>query len=216
MTETIKLEAELRDGAGKGAARATRRAGRVPAVIYGDKKEPVLISLDPKVLSRELHRGGFMSHLVDIQVGKTSHHTLPRDVQFHPVTDEVLHVDFQRVTSKTVTHVEVAVVFDNADKAPGIKRGGVLNIVRHELELVCGADNIPQSIHIDLSGLQIGDSIHISSVKLPQGVQPAIADRDFTIATIVAPTVVKEDVTDAEAPTAEPAPAPVAEAKAEE
>ncbi len=199
MTETITLEAELRTGGGKGPARATRRAGRVPAVIYGDKKEPVLISLDPKVLSRELHRGGFMSRLVDIKIDGTSHHTLPRDVQFHPVTDTPLHVDFVRVTGATRTHVEVHVVFDNADKSPGIKRGGVLNIVRHELELVCGADNIPESIHVDLSGTEIGDSIHISAVALPAGVSPAIADRDFTIATIAAPTIAVDPAAETEA-----------------
>jgi large subunit ribosomal protein L25 len=194
MTETITLEAELRTGGGKGPARATRRAGRVPAVIYGDKKEPLLISLDPKVLSREMHRGGFMTRLVDIKLDGASHHTLPRDVQLHPVTDIPLHVDFVRVTSATRTHVDVAVVFENADKSPGLKRGGVLNIVRHELELVCGADNIPDSIHVDLSGTEIGDSIHISAVTLPAGVTSAIADRDFTIATIAAPTVSTEEL----------------------
>jgi large subunit ribosomal protein L25 len=158
-------------------------------VIYGDKKEPIMISLDPKVLNRELHRGGFMTRLVDIKLDGASHHTLPRDVQLHPVTDLPLHVDFVRVTSATRTHVSVAVVFDNADQAPGIKHGGVLNIVRHELALICGADNIPESIHVDLTGHEIGDTIHISAVKLPAGVTAAIADRDFTIATIAAPTV---------------------------
>jgi large subunit ribosomal protein L25 len=193
MADIITLEAQPRDRVGKGAARATRRAGLVPAVIYGDKKEPVTISLDPKPLTRIYLRGGFMAHLVDLKLDGATHRTLPRDVQLHPVTDEILHVDFVRVGSGTRTHVSVAVSFENQDKSPGLKRGGVLNIVRHEVELVCAADAIPERLVVDVSGYDIGDSIHISAVKLPEGTVTAIADRDFTIATIAPPTVRSEE-----------------------
>jgi large subunit ribosomal protein L25 len=192
MTEIVTLEAELRDRAGKGAARATRRDGRVPAVIYGDKQEPIMISLDPKVLGREMHRGGFFGRLVDVKLDGKTHRTLPRDVQLHPVTDVPLHVDFVRVNATTKIHVAVAVAFENHEQSPGLKKGGVLNVVRHEIELICAANNIPDRLHIDLTGHEIGDSIHISALKLPEGVAPAIADRDFTIATIAAPTVAQD------------------------
>jgi len=195
MTEIVVLEAEVRDRAGKGAARATRRAGRIPAVIYGDKKEPLMISLDPKAFGRQLHRPGFFSHLFDLSIDGTKHRALPRDVQLHPVTDEPLHVDFVRVSAHTKTHVNVPVHFENQAASPGIKRGGVLNIVRHEVELTVSADAIPERIDIDLTGLEIGDSVHISAVKLPAGATPVIADRDFTIATIAAPTVKQGEVT---------------------
>jgi large subunit ribosomal protein L25 len=193
MSEIVVLEAEVRDRAGKGAARATRRAGQIPAVIYGGGKPPVAISLDPKIITRVFLRGGFQSHLIDLQLDGTAHRTLPRDVQLHPVTDAILHVDFVRVGAGTRTHVNVAVVFDNQDKSPGLKRGGVLNIVRHEVELICAADAIPERVHVDVSGYDIGESIHISAVQLPEGATPAIADRDFTIATIVPPTVRGEE-----------------------
>ncbi|MGB8840651.1 MAG: 50S ribosomal protein L25/general stress protein Ctc [Aliidongia sp.] len=193
MTEIITLEAQARDRVGKGAARATRRAGQIPAVIYGDGKPPVTISLDPKIITRVFLRGGFQSHLIDLQLDGATHRTLPRDVQLHPVTDAILHVDFVRVGAGTRTHVNVAVVFDNQDKSPGLKRGGVLNIVRHEVELICAADAIPERVHVDVSGYDIGESIHISAVQLPEGTVPAIADRDFTIATIVPPTVRGEE-----------------------
>ena len=201
MAEIITLAAQARDRVGKGAARATRRAGQIPAVIYGDKKEPVAISLDPKILTRVYLKGGFLSHLVDLQIDGATHRTLPRDVQLHPVTDEILHVDFVRVGAHTRTHVNVAVTFDNQDKSPGLKRGGVLNIVRHEVELVCAADSIPERLHVDVTGYDIGDSIHISAVKLPEGTVSAITDRDFTIATIVPPTVRGDDAA-AETPAA--------------
>jgi large subunit ribosomal protein L25 len=193
MPDIITLAAEARDRVGKGAARATRRAGRVPAVIYGDKKEPVAISLDPKPLTRVFLRGGFLSHLVDLALDGATHRTLPRDVQLDPVTDAILHVDFVRVGAGTRTHVDVAVHFENQDKSPGLKRGGVLNIVRHEVELICAADAIPDRLVVDVTGYDIGDSIHISAVTLPEGTAPAIADRDFTIATIVPPTVRGEE-----------------------
>jgi large subunit ribosomal protein L25 len=191
MSKVVILEAELRDRAGKGAARATRRAGRVPAVIYGDKKEPINISLDPKVLGRELGRGGFFGRLVDIKLGSVSHRTLPRDVQLHPVTDVPLHVDFVRVNASTRIHVRVPVVFDNQDKAPGIKRGGVVNIVSHDVEVICAADSIPDRLHVDLTGYDIGDNVHLSMLTLPDGVVAAPGD-DITLVTIAPPTVDEE------------------------
>ena len=202
MTEIVILEAEVRDRAGKGAARATRRAGRIPAVLYGDKKEPVMISLDPKLFGRQLNRPGFFSHLFDINIDGTKHRALPRDVQLHPVTDEPLHVDFVRVTAHTKTHVNVPVHFENQAASPGLKRGGVLNIVRHDIELVVAADSIPERIDVDLTGLDIGDSVHISAVKLPAGAVTAINDRDFTIATIAAPNVKTEEAATEEGGTA--------------
>jgi len=193
MTKIISLEAELRDRVGKGAARATRRSGRIPAVIYGDHKEPVAISLDPKLFGRELHRPGFFQHLIDITFGGEKHRTLARDVQLHPVTDEPLHADFVRVGANTRTHVNVPVHFLNQDQSPGLKRGGVLNIVRHDLELICAADSIPERIDIDLAGMDIGDSLHFTAITLPIGATSAIAEKDFTIATIAPPSVRKEE-----------------------
>jgi len=199
-TKTIVLEAEARDRVGKGAARATRRANRVPAVIYGGKQEPLSISLDPKVLARELGQPGFKSHLVEIKLDGATHRTLPRDVQLHPVTDAALHVDFVRVGKDTKISVNVPVVFVNQDKSPGLKRGGVLNIVRHDIELVCAADNIPERLQVDVGGYDIGESVHISSVTLPEGTATTI-DRDFTVATIAPPTVKSEDAAAATAET---------------
>jgi large subunit ribosomal protein L25 len=193
MAEIITLEAQARDRVGKGAARATRRAGLVPGVIYGDKKEPVAISLDPKPLTRAYLKGGFMSHLVELTLDGVKHRTLPRDVQLDPVTDEILHVDFQRISGATRTHVNVPIVVENQDKSPGLRRGGVLNMVRHDVELVCAADSIPEHLVVDVSGYDIGDSVHISAVKLPEGATPAITDRDFTVVTIAPPTVRGEE-----------------------
>jgi large subunit ribosomal protein L25 len=165
----------------------------VPAVIYGDKKEPLLISLEPRALVRELHRPGFFAKLVDVTIGGETHRTLPRDVQLHPVTDMPLHVDFMRVGAHTRITVEIPVRFVDQEKSPGLKRGGLLNIVRHEIEMLCSADNIPDHIDVSLEGREIGDSIHISAVKLPEGARPTIADRDFTIATLAAPSAVREE-----------------------
>jgi len=172
MSEIVVLEAEVRDRAGKGAARATRRAGRIPAVLYGDKKEPVMISLDPKLFGRQLNRPGFFSHLFDLNIDGTKHRALPRDVQLHPVSDEPLHVDFVRVTAHTKTHVNVPVHFENHAASPGLKRGGVLNVVRHDIELVVAADSIPERIDVDLTGLDIGDSVHISAIRLGSCLAP--------------------------------------------
>ena len=193
MAESPQLSIKLRERAGKGAARTTRRAGRVPGVIYGAKQEPLLISLDPRELSRELHKIGFFATLFDLKLDSASHRVLPRDVQFDPVTDKPLHVDFLRVSSDSKVVVQVPVEFINEVKSPGLKRGGVLNIVVHDLALVCDASEIPEEIHIPLDGLEIGDSIHISGVKLPEGVTPANTEEDFTVATIVAPSAMKSE-----------------------
>ena len=185
MSEQLTLPAQARDRAGKGASRALRRDGRVPAVIYGDKKEPLAIHVEEKLLAKMLSTGHFMNTVVMVDAGGEPHRTLPKDVQFHPVTDRPLHVDFLRISEHSKVTVHVPIRFTGEDQSRGIKRGGVLNAVRHELELVCDAAEIPDDIEISLAGMDIGDSLHISAVTLPEGVQPSITDRDFTIATIV-------------------------------
>ena len=197
MSDVHTLVAEAKDRAGKGAARAARRAGRVPAVIYGAKKTPVMISLAPRDLDREISGGGFFATLYDVQVADKTERVLARDLQLHPVSDRPLHVDFLRVSASTEVTVQVPCSFNNDEESPGLKRGGVLNIVRYELELVCRADAIPQQIDVDLTGLEIGDSVHISEVSLPDGVQPTITDRDFTIASIAAPSIIAEEAAEA-------------------
>ncbi|MGE5147281.1 MAG: 50S ribosomal protein L25/general stress protein Ctc [Candidatus Eiseniibacteriota bacterium] len=199
MADFATLAAEPRDRAGKGAARAARRAGRVPAVIYGDKQAPVMVTIDPKVLVQELSKPGFFTRQFNIELAGKQHHVLPRDVQFDPVLDRPLHADFLRVTERTQVHVEIPVKFINEAESPGIKRGGVLNIVRHEIEVICAVGNIPPGFTVDLTGLDIGDSVHISSIKMPEGVRPAIADRDFTVASVAAPTVVRDEAQEAAA-----------------
>ncbi|MEA1085737.1 MAG: 50S ribosomal protein L25/general stress protein Ctc [Sphingomonas sp.] len=197
MSDSITLAAETRDRVGKGASRALRRDGRVPAVIYGQNKEPTSIHLEEKALMKALMTGHFMTSVIMID----GQRTLPKDVTFHPVTDRPIHVDFLRIGEHTEVTVAVPIVFTDEDDAPGIKRGnGVLNITRHEIELVVDAADIPSEITISLKGLEIGDSIHISDVKLPKGATPAIDDRDFAIATIVPPTVptAQDEALDAE------------------
>lgn len=191
MSEQLKLSAETRERAGKGASRALRREGRVPAVVYGGKEEPLTIHLEEKALVKALMTGHFMNSVIMIDAGGKSHRTLAKDVAFHPVNDRPIHVDFLRVAKGATVTVAVPVVFENEEASPGLKRGGVLNIVRHEVELVCEADKIPDDIVIDMTGYDVGDSIHISAVKLPKGVTSAITDRDFTIATVVAPSALK-------------------------
>ena len=203
MSEALKLAAETRDKAGKGASRAVRREGRVPAVIYGAGKPAATIHVEEKLLVRQLSSGHFMNSVVEISVaGGTAERTLPRDVQFHPVSDRPIHVDFYRLTGDAVITVAVPVHFTDEDKSPGIKRGGVLNIVRHELELDCPSNAIPDQIDVSLAGRDVGDSIHISSVVLPQGVVSHIHDRDFTIATLVAPSALKSETAEAGRPVA--------------
>ena len=198
MSDTLTLPAETRARAGKGASRELRRSGRVPAVVYGGKQEPLSIHVEEKELLRHLGTGHFMNSIVMVDVGGSQVRALPKDVAFHPVTDRSLHVDFLRLARDSKVEVAVPVVFVNEDSSPGLKRGGVLNIVRHELELICEADKIPDDITIDVAGLDIGDSVHINDVVLPAGTENAISERDFTIATIVAPSALKSEEGDTE------------------
>ena len=193
MSDQLTLPAEARDRAGKGASRALRRDGRVPAVVYGEKKEPLSIHVEEKLLSKMLSTGHFMNSVVMIDYQGKPQRTLPKAVDFHPVTSRPIHVDFLRIGEHTKVHVAVPMRFDNEEASPGLKRGGVLNVVIHELELVCDAAHIPNEIHVPLDGLEIGDSIHISAVKLPNGVTPANTEEDFTVATIVAPSAMKAE-----------------------
>ena len=191
MSDQLTLPAEPRTKGGKGASRALRNAGRVPAVIYGNKEEPTPIHVEAKLLIKQLSGGHFMNTIVMLEVDGRTVRTLPKDVAFHPVTDRPLHADFLRLAEGATVQVNVPVSFVNEEASPGLERGGVLNVVRHELELSCDASRIPESIEIDLTGLEIGDSIHISQLTLPEGSTSVIDDRDFTIAGLVAPSALK-------------------------
>ncbi|WP_274426554.1 50S ribosomal protein L25/general stress protein Ctc [Chelativorans sp. YIM 93263] len=204
--QTDVLKAEARERVGKGSARAIRRNGKIPAIIYGDKKEPLSITLPYKEVFHRIHSGGFMTTLATIDVNGEKIQVLPRDYQLDPVRDFLMHVDFLRIGKGSVVTVNVPVHFINEEESPGIKRGGVLNVVRHEVEFECPATAIPEYIEVELAGLEIGDSVHISAVKLPEGVKPTITDRDFTIATVAAPAGLKaEEEEGAEAAEAEEA-----------
>ena len=192
MVQTIRIEAETREQAGKGAARATRKGGLVPAVIYGAKQEATLIALDPRDVMKELHKGGWQSHLYEVAVkGGGTARTLMRDIQFHPVTDRPIHVDFQRLAAGQQIRVKVPVSFLNEDTCPGIKTGGVLNVVRRDIEVYADPDQVPEAFEIDLAAAEIGDSLRWSAVKDQFGTKSVI-DRDFVVATVAAPTVVEE------------------------
>lgn len=194
MSAPKALKAETREKAGKGAARALRREGKIPAVIYGGKKPPVGIALDGHEMFKLLHAGGFKTTVFDIDTGKGKERVIPRDYQRDVVKDTLLHVDFYRVTASSVVEVEVPVHFLNEDKAPGLVRGGVLNTVLHTVKVKAGVDHLPEAIEIDLKGLEIGDIVHGSSVKLPKGVEFVEENlEEYTIATIAAPTVVAEE-----------------------
>ena len=189
MADIISLAAEPRERAGKGAARATRRAGRIPAVIYGNKETPSMVSIHPIDLMHQIRGGGFFSKVYEIEADGKKHRVLPRDIQLHPVTDQPIHVDFMRFSKTTRLVVEVPVIFVGEEECPGLRQGGVLNIVRHAIEMRASPDSIPESVEIDLSGYNVGDSVHISSATLPGDVELTITDRDFTVATIAAPSV---------------------------
>ncbi|MET3711001.1 large subunit ribosomal protein L25 [Sphingomonas trueperi] len=199
MSDTLTLSAETRDRAGKGASRALRREGRVPAVIYGNKQDPASIHVNERELQKLLNTGHFFNSVIMVN----GERTLAKDVAFDVVTDRPLHVDFLRISEHATVTVEVPIVFVDEELAPGLKRGGVLNVVRHELELVVDAAEIPDQIEISVKGLEVGDSLHISAVTLPKGATPAITDRDFTIATVVAPSALKSSEGEAEAESAE-------------
>lgn len=184
---SYELKAETRERVGKGSSRELRRNGLIPAVIYGDKQAPISITLSTKEVTQKIHAGGFMTTVATIDVGGEKIRVLPKDYQLDPVRDFTMHVDFLRVTKDSTVTVEIPVHFVNEEKSPGLKIGAVLNIVRHAVELVVSAEDIPEFLTADLSGLKVGDSIHISDIKLPKGATPVIADRDFTIATIATP-----------------------------
>ena len=188
MSDTLTLSAQTRDRAGKGASRAMRREGRVPAVVYGNKQEALSIHLEEKALVKAMSNGHFMNTVVMIDGVGEAVRALPKDVQFHPVTDRPLHVDFLRIGEHSKVHVAVPVRFTDEEASPGLKRGAVLNIVRHELDLVCDAAEIPDEIAISLKGLDVGDSIHVSAIALPQGVESGASGQDDTIATVGAPS----------------------------
>jgi large subunit ribosomal protein L25 len=203
MAETTKVVAKMRDRAGKGGARSSRREGLIPAVIYGDKQAPVMIAVEPKTIERELHKEGYFNHRMKIAVDGTDYDVLPRDVQVDPVTDRPLHLDFLRIGPESIITVQVPVHFRNELASPGIKRGGVLNVVLHEITIRTKADSIPEYFEVDLTGLEIGHSIHLSTISVPEGVRVVSRDKDATVASIAAPTVVREQAAaDASAPAA--------------
>lgn len=193
MSDIFELAAEKRERAGKGIARALRREGQVPAVIYGDSKDPEGIAVSRKELTKLFNTGRLASTLLDIDLDGKKHRVIARDVQLHPVRDDILHADFLRLGKGAKIAVEVAVNFLNEETCPGLKQGGVLNVVRYTVELSCPADNIPASIDLDLAEAEMNDSLHISQITLPDGVEPVISDRDFTIATIAAPAALKSE-----------------------
>ena len=187
MSENTLISADLRNRVGKGSARAARRAGKIPAIIYGDKKQPISIEIEARAMRKIINEPGIFSRLLDINVDNGKHTVLMRDIHFHPVTDDPMHFDFLRVSQSSTVSVSVGVEFINEAICPALKIGGVLNIVRYEVELNCLPTSIPEKIIVDLSEAKIGDSIHISAVELPEGVTPTITDRDFTIATLQSP-----------------------------
>ncbi|MSO76290.1 MAG: 50S ribosomal protein L25/general stress protein Ctc [Alphaproteobacteria bacterium] len=193
MTETATLAVSSRVTAGKGGARATRRDGKVPGIVYGSGGSNLAVSVDSRTLDRHLHRSGFFNSLLDLEIDGKPEKVIPRTMQVDPVTDRPLHIDFLRVDPNAMIAVAIPVVFVNELASPGIRRGGVLNVVRHNIELICPVLNIPAAITVDLTGLDIGDSIHISHVTLPANTRPTITERDFTIASVAAPTVHVEE-----------------------
>jgi large subunit ribosomal protein L25 len=205
MPEIISLTAEPRPQAGKGAARATRRSGRVPGIVYGGAEAPMQISLEPRELSRAISRAGFFATVVDLSIDGAKHRTLARDIQYHPVSDAALHVDFMRVTAGAQVRVSVPVGFVNQDRSPGLRRGGILNIIRHAIDIACSVDAIPDRLVVDLDGLEIGDSVHIDTIQMPEGVRPILRSRDSTIASIAASSAVREEALAAAAATTGPA-----------
>jgi large subunit ribosomal protein L25 len=194
-TQVQKLKAEIRERAGKGNARAVRTEGRIPGVVYGGKEAPVMISLEERTFVPVTQKPGFFTHLMDIEANGKTMRVIPRDVQYDPVTDRLLHVDLLRVTAGTLVRVFVPVVFINQDKSPGLKRGGALNVVQHQIQLSCSPEKIPEKITVDLEGKNIGDTIHLEDIKLPADVTPILGNKDTTIASVAAPTVVKEEET---------------------
>jgi len=203
----IVLNVEKRERTGTGGARASRSAGLIPGVLYGGPRGAVPIEIRASEVKMALRSGKFISHLCELRHGGESQPVIPRDIQFHPVTDEPIHIDLYRVEENSEITIDVVVHFKNQDASPGLKRGGALNIVRHTINLRVNANTIPEEIVVDLTGKDIGDSIHISQVHLPEGARPVIRDRDFTIATISGRKVDKEETAAPEAAAAVAAPA---------
>lgn len=185
--QSYELEASVREQIGKGAARETRRAGRVPAVIYGDKKPPIAISLAYKDADKRLRAGGFLTTVAFIVVGGEKIRVIPKDYHLHPVKDTLTHVDFLRVSDETIVTVFVPVHAVNQDKSVGLKRGGALSIVHHEIECQCRAAEIPEALEVDITNLNIGASVHIGDLKFAAGVKPVIHEKNFTVLSITAP-----------------------------
>ena len=196
MVMTSNLSAETRASVGKGNSRSLRREGRIPAIVYGNKLEPLAISLSEKDLNTELRKEGFFNKLCDLELGKEKILVLPQSIALHPVTDRAEHIDFLRVSDTTKVTIEIPVKFENEEECPGIKKGGILNVVRFGIEVSCPASNIPELFIVDLTGLELGDSIRFSNIKdVAEGVIPTITDRDFIIASVVAPAaLVSEEV----------------------
>lgn len=197
MSDSENLKAVARERVGKGSARELRRNGQIPASIYGDKQSPVSIAIERKEATMRIHAGGFMTNIITIEVGGDKITVLPKDYQLDPVRDFVMHVDFLRVSKNTQVVVDVPMQFLNEEECIGIKRGGVLNVVRHTVEVTCPANSIPEALVADLAELDMGEGIHISDVTLPKGVTPTITDRDFTIATIASPGGKQDEADDA-------------------
>lgn len=211
MAEALELKAWTRARTGKGGARASRREGRIPGILYGDKATPQTIDVDYKAINTQLHTGHFQSTIFMLDLDGTKTRVIPRQVQLDPIRDFPIHVDFMRVGEHSLVTVEVPVRFLNEVASPGIKRGGILNVVRHEIQVRCPADAIPEHFDVDLTGLEIGDSVHISAIALPEGVKPTTTERDFTVATIVGRSAEEAGpaAAAAAAPGAEEAAAPV-------
>jgi large subunit ribosomal protein L25 len=216
MSATVSLKAAARERVGKGAARAERRAGRIPAVIYGGKEPATPITLDHQEISLRLRGGHFLTTVFEIDVNGTKVRALPRDVQTDPVKDFPVHVDFLRLTKGAKISVDIPVTIINDEECPGVRRGGVVNVVRHSIEVMAPVDAIPDEIIADLAGMDIGDSLHISGITLPEGVEPTITDRDFTVVTVAAPAALKSEEEEAEEAEAEEAEGEEAEGEGEE
>jgi large subunit ribosomal protein L25 len=215
MSDITVLPVSARAKTTKGACNDLRKQGQIPAVIYGDKQAPAPIAIESKILVRQLESAGFMTRLFDLEVDGKKVRVLPRDVQFDPLSDRPVHVDFLRVSADTRVRVAIPVSFLNADKSPGIKRGGTLNVVHHEIEVLCAPDKIPAHFDISLEGLQINDAVHLSALKLPEGVKLTTREKDFTIATIAVPSAIRSEAEEAAAAAAAAAAAPAAPLPAE-
>ena len=198
MSEVESINAKLRENKGKGVARALRREGRTPAIVYGEGIEPIAISLDYRELNSHMRKSGFTNRLCNIIIDKKNLSVLPQAIEKNPVTEMVEHIDFLKVGDKTKVTVEVPVIFINESESPGLKRGGVLNVVRHSVEVSCPVQKIPEKFEFDLTGLEVGDSVHISAINLEEGVLTTISDRDFTVASLVAPSALVSATADEE------------------